>query len=139
MMPETVAIIGASNDRSKYGNKAVRAYRRAGYEVYPIHPRERWIEGVRAYPDLASVPGPVDRVALYVPSRIGVTLLEQIAACHPKEFFVNPGSESHELLEKAGQLGLEPIQACAILTIGEDPNQLDDPPPAGEAPGDEPR
>ena len=127
----TVAIVGASSDRSKFGNKALRAYLQVGYTVFPIHPRDGEIEGLRAYPNLQAVPAPIDRVSMYVPPKIGVTLLEEIARCQPKEFFLNPGSESPELVERARALGLEPIEACSILAVGMDPDTLDPPPGGG--------
>lgn len=130
-MAETIAIIGASRDRAKFGNKAVRAHLSKGFIVYPINPRESEIEGQPAYPDLDAVPGDLDRVALYVPSPVGITLLEAIAAKHPQKFYVNPGSGSPELIEKARALGLRPLEICAIRAIGVSPAQLDPPPGAG--------
>ena len=125
-MPPVVAIVGANNDRSKYGNKSVRAHLRAGYTVYPVHPTETQVEGLPAYRDLASLPGPVERVSMYVPPHVGIRLLPQIAAIAPRELFLNPGSESPELVARAQELGLEPILACSILDVGEDPAQLSD-------------
>ena len=118
----TVAVIGASNAAHKYGNKAVRAYLRQGWTVYPVNPTETTVEGLKVYPTVADVPGPVDRVAMYVPPSVGITLLEAIKAKAPAaELFLNPGSESDALLDRATALGLEPIQACAIVDIGERP------------------
>ncbi len=125
-MQPAVAIVGASNDRSKFGNKSVRAHLRAGYTVYPVHPTETRIEGLPAYRDLASLPGPVERVSMYVPPRVGVRLLDQIAALAPRELFLNPGSESPELVARARELGLEPILACSILDVGANPAELPD-------------
>ena len=121
-----IAIVGASPDRKKYGNKAVRAFIQGGWTVYPIHPTAREIEGVPAYPNLKSLPGPVDRVSMYVPPDIGISLLEDIAALRPREFFLNPGADSIELLEKARALGLAPIQACSIVNIGLRPDMFPD-------------
>jgi len=121
-----IAIVGASSDRKKYGNKAVRAFIQGGWTVYPIHPTAREIEGVPAYPNLKSLPGPVDRVSMYVPPDIGISLLEDIAALRPREFFLNPGADSIELLEKARALGLAPIQACSIVNIGLRPDMFPD-------------
>jgi predicted CoA-binding protein len=117
----TVAVIGASSARHKYGNKAVRAYLRQGWTVYPVNPTEPIIEGLTAYPSLDAIPGAVDRVSIYVPASIGVTLLDAIKAKAPTEFFVNPGAESDELISRAEALGLNPIQACSIVEIGERP------------------
>ncbi|MCA9068539.1 MAG: CoA-binding protein [Planctomycetaceae bacterium] len=122
MSQPTVAILGASQDRQKYGNKSVRAHRDQGYEVYPINPNVDEVEGLKAYPSLTDLPvDSVDRVSVYLPPHIGVTLLEAIKALNPKEVWFNPGSESPELLERARALGLNVIQACSIIAIGESP------------------
>ena len=51
-MLKTVAVVGASNDRRKFGNRAVRAYQEQGYTVVPINPHERELEGLMAYPSV---------------------------------------------------------------------------------------
>ena len=117
----SVAVIGASSARHKFGNRAVRAYLRQGWTVYPVNPNEKTIEGLTVYPTLADVPSPIDRVSMYVPPSIGITLLEAIKAKGSTELFLNPGSESDELVERATALGLDPIQACSIIDIGERP------------------
>src|SRR4029077_14584006 len=116
-----VAVVGASSAPHKFGNKAVRAYLRQGWTVYPVNPNEKTIEGLACFPTLADIQGPVDRVGLYLPPQVGITMLEAIKAKGPKEFFVNPGAESEALITRAEALGLDPIQACAIVEIGERP------------------
>jgi len=118
----TVAVIGASTDQSKFGNKAVRAYVRQGWTVYPVHATATEVEGLSAYPTLRDVPGPVQRVAIYLPPQIGIEVLPDIAATGHEEFFVNPGAESDALIARAKELGLDPIQTCAIIEIGESPS-----------------
>ena len=117
----SVAVVGASSAKNKFGNKAVRAYLRQGWTVYPVNPNEKTIEGLVVYPTLADVPGPIDRVSMYVPPSIGITLLEAVKAKGSTELFLNPGSESDALVERATALGLDPIQACSIVDIGERP------------------
>jgi len=119
--PESVAVIGASNDRTKYGNKAVRAYSLSGFRVYPVNPREETIEGLRAYKSILDIPGEVDRATLYVPPEVGLKVVEEIAEKGAKELYINPGAESDELMDKARKLGLNPILACSILAVGLDP------------------
>jgi predicted CoA-binding protein len=117
----SVAVIGASRAPHKFGNKAVRAYLRQGWTVYPVNPNEKTIEGLPVYPTILTIPGPVDRVSMYVPSSIGIGLLESIKKKGAAELFLNPGSESDELVARATELGLDPIQACSIIDIGERP------------------
>jgi uncharacterized protein len=117
----SVAVIGASSVRSKYGNRAVRAYLRQGWTVYPVNPNEKTIEGLTAFASIADIPAAVDRASLYVPPAVGETLLDDIRRKGVKELFVNPGAESDTLIERAEQLGLQPIQACSIVDIGERP------------------
>jgi hypothetical protein len=118
----SVAVVGASSARHKFGNKAVRAYLRQGWTVYPVNPNEPTVEGLPTYPSLSAIPVAVDRVSLYVPPAIGVDLLEEIQSKQASaELWLNPGAESDELLEKAERLGLTPIQACSIVDIGERP------------------
>jgi len=53
---KTVAVIGASNDRNKYGNKALRAFVQHGYTVYPVNPNETEIEGLPAFKTISDIP-----------------------------------------------------------------------------------
>ena len=122
MSPKTVAVIGASANRSKFGNKAVRAFRDAGWTVFPIHPSLKEVEGLPAFPNLDALPiASLDQVSFYVPPDIGETLLAQVARKNPAEVWLNPGSESRELLARADALGLNTIQACSILGAGRHP------------------
>ncbi len=121
---KTVAVLGASTDPDKFGNKAVRAYKAEGWDVYPIHPTAESIGGLPAYASLSEVPVPLRRVSLYLPPAVGLTVLDEIAAASPAEFYVNPGAESDELVVRARELGLEPILACSIVAIGRLPEKL---------------
>lgn len=123
-MKKTVAVVGASADRSKFSNKAVRAYQKQGWDVYPINPKGGEIEGLTAYKSLAEVPVKIDRVTLYLPPALGTQVLPEVARVKPTEFFVNPGAESEELVAQAERLGLEPVLACSIVDIGVSPAQF---------------
>ena len=125
MSKPRVAIVGASGDRAKYGNKSVRAHQKSGYEVFPIHPTLAEVEGLAAYPSVSDVPGGrLDRVSMYVPPTVGMTLIAEIAAKGCDEFWLNPGSQSPELIEKARAAGLEPIVSCSIVDLGVSPRDF---------------
>ncbi len=125
-MSKTIAIIGASTDRKKYGNKAVRAFRDGGWTVYPISANADEVEGIKAYKSITDVPTPIDRVSMYVPATVGKTLLDDIQAKNPSELFFNPGSEDAEILEEAKARGLNAINACSIVNIGLRPEMYPD-------------
>lgn len=125
MSKPTVAILGASQNRSKYGNKSVRAHLAQGYDVYPINPAADEIEGLKVYKKLADIPVErLDRISVYLSPAVGLQLLEEIAAAGAKQVFFNPGAESEELLTKARELGIDPIQACSIVDVGMSPREL---------------
>jgi predicted CoA-binding protein len=117
-----VAVIGASSDRSKFGNKAVRAWANQGHTVFPVNPREKEIEGWQVYASVRDIPADLDAVLVYLPPQITLKVLPEIAERSPGQFFINPGAESPEVVEEAGRLGLQPILACAIVAIGDNPS-----------------
>ena len=123
-MTKTVAVIGASSHRYKYGNKALRAFVRQGYTVIPINPNERSVEGLTTYPSVLAVPGPIDMATVYVPGHIGVRVMEDIARKGISEVWLNPGADDDAVLRRARELGVKVIQACSILAIGESPSGL---------------
>jgi len=121
----TVAILGASADRSKFGNKSVRAHLQQGYDVYPVNPRGGEIEGLTAYESLADVPVErLTRISVYLPPHIGLKMLDEVVAKGCDEFWLNPGSDSDEVVTKARELGLDPIIACSIVDLGTSPHQF---------------
>ena len=121
LMSKVVAIIGASNNPQKFGHRAVRAFRRRGYTVVPINPHEREVDGLKTYRSVLEVPGTIDMATMYVPPEIGEWVIEEIAQKKIKEVWLNPGAESDALIARARALDIEPIVACSIVGIGENP------------------
>jgi uncharacterized protein len=121
----SVAIIGASDDRRKYSNKSVRAHLRAGYKVYPVNINGGTVEGLPVYTAIADVPVErLDRVSVYLPPNIGVSVMEEIAAKGCKELWLNPGADGKEVVKKARGLGLNVIQGCSIVDTGSSPYEF---------------
>jgi len=125
--PPTVAILGASADRSKYGNISLRAHLKQGFTVYPVNPKGGEIEGLKVYASLAEVPaGRLNRISVYLPPAVGLKLLPEIVDRGCDELWLNPGSESDELVEAARTAGLNPIVACSIVDLGASPGQINE-------------
>jgi uncharacterized protein len=124
-MNPTVAIIGASASRHKYGNKAVRAYAQRGFQVFPIHPRAAAIEGLPAYRSVLDVPAAeLDRISIYLPPDVGLQVIEEVAKKPAKEVWLNPGAASSALVQRARELGLNLRLGCSIVDIGIQPDEL---------------
>jgi len=121
---KTVAIVGASTDRAKFGNKAVRAFVRQGFAVYPVNPKETHIEGLPAFKRIADVPVRPSLVSVYLPPPVLLKVLPDIAAKGCDELWLNPGTESPEVLALAEQLKLNVIRACSIVGIGLSPEDV---------------
>lgn len=121
---KTVAVIGASNHREKFGNRAVRAYHAEGYRVIPIHPSEPVIEGLQAFKSVLDVPGPIDVASFYVPPEVGERLIADVVAKGIREVWLNPGAESDALIERTRELGARPVVACSIVALGLNPHRL---------------
>jgi uncharacterized protein len=121
-MPRTVAVIGASSDRRKFGNKALRAFRDRGDIAIPINPRETEVEGETCYASVLDVPGPIDMATFYVAPSVGLAILDEVARKGITEVWFNPGADSPELVERAKALALTPVVACSIVGIGASPS-----------------
>jgi predicted CoA-binding protein len=122
--PKVVAVIGASNNRRKFGNRALRLYRDQGYTVVPINPHEQEVEGLKSYASVLDVPGPIDMASFYVPPEIGEEIIGEMARKQIAEVWLNPGAESDELIARARALSIKPIVACSIVALGKNPYSL---------------
>jgi uncharacterized protein len=123
-MSKVVAVIGASSNRNKFGNRAVRAFRQQGYTVVPINPHEAEVEGLKSYASVLDVPGAIDMASFYLPPEIGLQVIDEVAAKGIPEVWLNPGAESEALIARAKALHIQPIVACSVVAIGENPYSL---------------
>ena len=123
-MAKVIAIVGASSNRHKFGNKALRAFRAEGYTVLAINPNEAEVEGIRTYPSVLDVPHAIDMASVYVPPEVGQGLLAEFEKKQIAEIWLNPGAESDELLAEARKRKLNVIAACSIVGIGRSPYEF---------------
>jgi predicted CoA-binding protein len=121
---KTIAIIGASANRAKFGNIAVRAFVRQGWKVFPVNPHETQIEGLPVFKSIAEIPERPNLVSVYLPPPVLLKILPDIATRGCDELWLNPGTESDEVLAAAEKLGLNVIQACSIVGIGLSPDEV---------------
>ena len=114
------AVVGASPARHKYGNKVLRAYQQRGLEVYPVHPSETQIEGLKAYPNLKSLPVRPRGVSIITPPEITERVVQEAAEAGAKFVWMQPGAESPHAIAIAQRLGLDVIAdgSCFLVVAG---------------------
>lgn len=114
------AVAGASNNRAKYGNKVLRCYLQDGRTAYPVHPAAREVEGLRAYPDLASLPPGVHGLSIITPPEATERLVEEAAEAGLRRLWMQPGAESERAVLRAEALGLSVIWGgpCVLVELG---------------------
>ncbi|MEM8960375.1 MAG: CoA-binding protein [Acidobacteriota bacterium] len=121
---QTIAVVGASTDRAKFGNKCVRAYAHAGWTVYPIHPKESAIEGLPVHASVGDVEDRIDRISLYLPPALTSKILPSFTSIEGAEVWFNPGAATPDVVAEARALGLDVREACSIVDIGLSPSMF---------------
>jgi len=121
-MAKTVAVVGASSSRAKFGNKALRAFQAEGYHVVPINPNQSEVEGLKTYASVLDVPEPIDMATVYVQPDVTLRLLDEFARKGIAEIWVNPGAEDDAVMAEARRRKMNVIFACSIIGIGRNPS-----------------
>jgi predicted CoA-binding protein len=114
------AVIGVSNDRSKYGNKIFRDLRDAGYEVFAVNPKLTEVEGSPCFPNLEALPEKPDVVDVVVPPQVGVSVVDECLKLGIQNIWFQPGSESEEAIQKAEQGGMTVVSDACIMIQKQD-------------------
>ncbi len=94
MAKKKFAVIGATDNTEKYGNRIFKNLTKRGYEVYPVNPNLKEIEGVKCYPSLADIPIKVDVVDFVVPPKVTESILKECKKLGLDNVWLQPGSES---------------------------------------------
>lgn len=114
------AVAGASQDRSKYGNKVLRCYLQHGRVAYAVNPRDAEVEGAPCVKDLASLPGPVHGLSIVTPPPVTEKLVEAAHQAGIRRVWMQPGAESPRAIERCAELGLDCIAGgpCLLVALG---------------------
>lgn len=113
------AVVGASRDRAKYGNKVLRAYLQNQREVFPVNPHTEEVEGLPCYSDLAALPKLVRGVSIITPPHITETIIEQAAALGIPHIWLQPGAENALAVQRAEEHGMNVIAGgpCILVAL----------------------
>jgi uncharacterized protein len=123
-MLKTVAVVGASSSRAKFGNKALRAFLAEGHRVLAINPNETEVEGLKTYASVLDVPGPIDMATVYVQPDVTLRLLDEFQRKDISEIWVNPGAEDDAVMAEARRRKMHVFFACSIIGMGRRPDEF---------------
>ena len=118
---EPFAVAGASGDRSKYGNRVLRAYLQAGLRVYPVNPNATEVEGLAAYPSLSALPERVHGVSVVTQPAVTARIMEEAARLGVRHVWMQPGAESEAAVKRGREAGISVIagDACVLVVLGQ--------------------
>ena len=113
-------VVGASNDRSKYGNRVLRKYWQHHLKAYPVNPHESTIEGETVYRSIADLPKSVRSLSIVTPPEVTESIVDQAIAHGIENLWMQPGAESPGAVQRAHDAGLNVIADgdCLLVELG---------------------
>jgi len=112
-----IAVVGASNDPSKFGNIIVKNLVGHGYDVLPVNPKETTIAGLPAYRSLAAVPKPVDIVDVVTPPAATRGILKDAAEAGCGLVWLQDGSFDDAVLADAAAAPFKTVHHACIMVV----------------------
>ncbi|MFK8068784.1 MAG: CoA-binding protein [Gammaproteobacteria bacterium] len=115
---EHVAILGASNNPTRYAYKAQVMLAENGHSVYPVSLKEKEVLGTESVPSLSDIKQQIDTVTVYINPQSFHAVVNDILDLKPKRVIFNPGSESPEDMKLIAQKGINIEAACTLVLLG---------------------
>ncbi len=125
---ERIAVAGVSRKRGQAANAIFRKLRSAGYEVFPVNPNASEVEATRCYPDLASIPVPMDGLVIAAHPDVAVDLVRECSEVGVMRIWFHrsfgSGSVSEEAVQECEARGVEciiggcPLMYCEPVDFG---------------------
>jgi len=112
-----IAVVGASNNPSKYGNIIVKNLMAHGYRVLPVNPKEATIAGLPAFRSLAEVPPPVDIVDVVTPPAATLRILEDATRAGIGLVWLQDGSFDRAVLDAAAAAPFKTVHHACIMVV----------------------
>jgi len=116
----TFAVVGASANRHKYGNKVLRCYQQDGRTAHPVHPTATEVEGAQAYASLKDLPESVHGVSIITPPEVTEAVVEEALALGIEHLWMQTGAESDAAIAAAEAGGISVIAGgpCLLVVLG---------------------
>ena len=114
---KTLAVVGVSRDRKKFGNIVYRNLKEKGYRVLAVHRSHDTVEGDPCYPNLATLPEPVDGIVVVVPPEVTEQIVREADAVGIRRVWLQPGAESTAAIRYCEEHGLDVIHDECVMVL----------------------
>lgn len=112
---KTWAVVGATDNKEKFGYKIFKVMLEAGLQVYPVNIGVQEILGQKCYPTLKDLPVKPEAVDLVVPPRVGEQIVRECAELGIKNVWLQPGADTQPVVNLAKELGLTVVDHACIM------------------------
>lgn len=109
------AVVGATDNPEKYGNQIVKNLKSRGYEVYPVNPKLKEVEGLECFSSLADIPCEVDVIDFVVPPAATEEILKQCKELNLNRIWLQPGSESDIALDFCQYNDMKVVHSVCVM------------------------
>lgn len=115
-----IGVVGASNNRDKYGNKVLRCYLEHGRQVIPVHPAQSEVEGLPCVPSVSELPEQVESISVITPPQVTEKIVKLAAENGIKNIWLQPGAESPSAIRfcQEQRLNLIADGTCVLVVLG---------------------
>lgn len=113
-------VVGASSDRTKYGNRVLRCYQEHGLKAIPVNPKEKQIEGEDCISAISELPAEVTSISIITPPAVTERVVEEAILKGIRNIWMQPGAESQRAVDLCREHGINVIGdgSCILIALG---------------------
>ena len=110
-----IAVVGLSPDPERYSHRVSKYLLEQGYKIVPVNPTATEVLGEKCYPDLLSIPGPVEVVDIFRRSEDIPPIIDQAIRIKAKAVWMQEGIVNEDAASRAGQAGIMVVMDRCML------------------------
>jgi len=112
---KTIAVVGSFRNESKFAYKILMHLKNKGYEVYPVNPNLKEVEGIKCYPSIIDLPLVVDLVDIVTPPKVTEEIVKQCLQKGIKRVWIQPGAESELAIKFCKDNNIKVVYNACIM------------------------
>lgn len=112
------AVVGSFRNETKYAYRILQALKNKGYEVYPVNPRLKVVEGLSCYSRVKDIPVVCDVANIVTPPRITEKVVRECKEKGITRVWLQPGAESEEVIKFCKENGIAVVYNLCVMMEG---------------------